>query len=164
MKTIFFSFFLTILPALAETNYVYYNIQDGRPQQVASTCSYDVTKDAVQLGEFGLSGIDWNLIHVDSFTDPIPVPFTNVSQVIRSECLPSGDWKYSVKRTPQWNDFIITLDAWHPAIDALTTAIGNESAGPAKEADKAIKATLLVLEDQIKAMRKVIGKNMQVEP
>jgi len=89
MRTLLASMLILIsVSVLAETNYVYYSAQNGIPLVVTNSCSYDVGKDSVTMGGMTMGGIDWSQIRVGSFTDKIPKPFTNVSQVVLTSYLP----------------------------------------------------------------------------
>lgn len=71
---------LVAMTASAETNYVY--VSGDNPMVVGTSCSYDVEKDSVTIGTSVMGGIDWSVVKVVSTTSPIPVPFTNINQIV----------------------------------------------------------------------------------
>ena len=79
---------LTASLAHASTNYVYYNNQTKVPQLWTNSCTYNIDKDSIQMGDVCMGGIDWSVIRVASTTDPIPTPFTNINQVTKTVILP----------------------------------------------------------------------------
>ena len=115
-------YFLLCAGVMAGTNYVYYSIQDGRPQQVAADCSYDSVKDTVSMG-----GIDWTLVRVGSFTAKTPQPFTNVSQVVLTPYLPmTADGKTAQQAaaqiTPAMQALMDIINETRPATNQITAA------------------------------------------
>lgn len=113
--------------AISETNYVYYMTTDNRPLQVAQTCSYDIETKSVKLGEIAMSGIDWNLVRVAIFTDKIPKPFTNVSQVTATQYLPMSEPEKASRAaalqiTPAVKALMDLINETRPATNKITEA------------------------------------------
>ena len=86
----------TIL-GFADTNYVYYSVQNGKPQFLATSYYYEVARDIVKIGDVALNGIDWSRVRVGWFTNDIPVPFTNISQVSITQLCPLTDEQKAAK-------------------------------------------------------------------
>ena len=162
MKCILYFLFCAV--TLAETNYVYYSTHNNSPQFVANACAYDFGIDSVTIGDMTMGGIDWSVIRVASFTVPIPDPFTNVNQVALTEILPSSDWKYSIRRTPEWDSVTNSLTAYPAIREAAAADIAIVTDGNTKAALNDLKTLCNQLQDEVQKLKKLIGKNMQVEP
>jgi hypothetical protein len=110
MKKIFLFLIFAACQTLAKTNYVYYSIDKNLPQIVTNSYSYSIDQDSVSMGNLLLSGINWSLIRVDSFTNDIPRPFTNVNQVTRINVLPlTLDDKMDYNRWPDRERRILSV-------------------------------------------------------
>ena len=105
------------------TNYVYYSVEDGMPRAVAGSCSYEVAKDKVTMGDYAMGGIDWSVVRVGSFAGQVPVPFTNVSQVSLSSFLPQTEAERQSRKSEAAkdaeNNFLLVCGSLTGSMDKL---------------------------------------------
>lgn len=143
----------------AETNYVY--VIEGRPQFTGTNCAYN--NGTVTIGDAQLGGIDWTKIKVVQTTDNLPIPFTNINQVISTEILPGSDWKFNVRQTVEWKTLKADLDQYSPLMDAYTNSVYAVVDNKTKKALNDAKVLIKQLQQEIKDLKAVVGKLNQYE-
>ena len=94
-----------------------------------------------------------------------PHPTTNYIASFEAVAVPwLQNHNYSIKQTPEWTNMVAVLDAISPLLDVVNADIDAETDAAVKKKLKHQRDVMKAMLNWIKATKKLIGKNMDVEP
>lgn len=162
MKTITL-ILLIATSVMAETYYVRYDKATGK--QIAFATDFPIDQvDILPNGNDFRSMPDLSIIQRVGVTTIDPTGKTNISQFANFVPVSAINLSCSVKKTPQWVSLTNDIAGYGPLLDSVTNRIAQEPAGAGKAADQDLKNLIKHLQQEIKDLKVIIGKNMQVEP
>jgi hypothetical protein len=99
--------------------------------------------------------------------ESIGKPEPTIEQLTANDAAVDAWWaayKYSIRQTPEWNALTNSIAAYPAVRDAATVDIQQVTDAKTKTALNDLKALCNQLQDEVQKLKKLVGKNMQVEP